>query len=273
MASYTDQQMYAAIQRHLQPDEQVRAVAYGNKQAPAWVYVIFVPFALVGIVLMLLVWLATNKNFIVALTDRRLIVAEVSGLASKYAWDYPLPIQGRVVAVPKSGAFRIEIQAPRAFAANFMRNAGPTNFQNAQMIGQALQQGGQMQGAPQGYGQPQIQQMGAPQGNPQLPPGGGGYGGPPQGGGGGYGGPPQGGGGYGPPPGGGGPGGGGYGPPPGGGAPGGGGYGGPPQGGGYGPPPGGGAPGGGGYGPPPGGGGGYGGPPQGGGGGGWGGQG
>lgn len=200
MASYTDQQMFGAIQRYLQPGEQVRAVAYGKKELPGYFYIPFIFLALLGVVLILILWAATSKSFIVALTDRRLIVVEVGGLSPKFQWDYPLPLQGRPIINAKPMFVDLEIMAPRSFKAR-LGAFGPTNLQNARMIAQELQGGGQMQAAGGGYGQPGPGAMGPgampagqlPQGAPQ------GYGAPPQpqqpqqG----YGAPP--GGGYGPP--------------------------------------------------------------------------
>ncbi len=247
VASYNDQQLFGAIQRNLQPGENVVSVAYGSLMTPMWARLLCVPFMLAGLIpgliLMLIVDAIMKKSFIVTLTDRRFIVSEVSGLHPKSTWDYPLPVQGRVTAGPKGAGFRIDISAARPFGADFLRNSGPTNFQNAANIGQALIAAAQM-GQPQmgqGMGQPQMGQgMGQPG---QLPPQGGWnqqqQGGAPQGQGG-YGAPPQQGdphqqqGGYGPPQ----QQQGGYGAPPHGAPQQQGGYG-PPQGGGYGPPPGG----------------------------------
>jgi hypothetical protein len=197
VASYTDQQLFGAIQKHLQPGENVVSVAYGHAPAPMWAQLACVPFYLLGLVpgviLALIVHSTMQKWFVVTLTDRRLIVSEVSGLHPKSTWDYPLPVQGRVTAAPKGPGFRIDIAAARPFGANFLRNNGPTNYQNAANIGQALMSGQQMG---QGMGQQQMgqQQMGPGMGQPagQLPPQGGwdpsqqqggqqqGYGAPPQ---------------------------------------------------------------------------------------------
>jgi hypothetical protein len=200
VASYTDQQLFQAVQRNLQPGENVVSVAYGTLMTPMWARLLCVPFIVAGLIpgliLMLIVDASMKKSFIVTLTDRRFIVSQVSGLVPKSTWDYPLPVQGRVTAGPKGAGFRIDISAARPFGADFLRNSGPTNFQNAANIGQALMAGQQMG---QGMGQPQMGQgMGAPQmgqgmGQPagQLPAAGGwdpsqqaaqqqGYGAPPQ---------------------------------------------------------------------------------------------
>lgn len=254
MASYSDQQLLAAAQPHLQPGEQVRSIAYGTKGLATWATIVCVILILaswlIGLIIYLIWHYATLQHFLLVLTDRRILVVQVKGLAPVATWEYALPYQGHITSAQNgflaNKGVQIELNAaPRPFSARFLNVSGPTNMMNAQNIAQAIGQsrmeaGGAGAGAPMGM--PQL--GGAPA---QLPaPGAGGWGAAPGEAPGGYGAPGSAPGGYGAPQ------GSGYGPPPGG----------APQGGGYGPPPGG-APQGGGYGPPGSGPGGYGGPGQG----------
>jgi hypothetical protein len=123
LSGYSDAQLVQALQTQLQPGEQVRTAAYAEAGMPFWaklVCFVVVIFTVIPGLILFLVWnVLAKKNFVVALTDRRLIVLEVgSALAPKQIWDYPLPIQGRVAIYPSGRGFhwgqQIDISAARA---------------------------------------------------------------------------------------------------------------------------------------------------------------
>jgi hypothetical protein len=149
MAGYTDFQLFQTIQPHLMPGEQVRIVAHGEVGMPFWGKIVCllltVATVVVGLVLFVVWTLLATTNYVVALTDRRLIVAQVSGLKLKTLWDYPLPLQGRatlsMVGRGLNRAHLLEIATARPFSVRFL-NDSPTNWTNAVAIGHALQQQG-----------------------------------------------------------------------------------------------------------------------------------
>jgi hypothetical protein len=81
MARFNDDNVPAAIQPHLQPGEQLQNWAYGVKQP----HVLLI--ALTGAILTALL----TKSYIVALTDRRLLVLRFEGtLKVTEVTEYPL---------------------------------------------------------------------------------------------------------------------------------------------------------------------------------------
>ncbi len=76
MAKMTHDELKHALQPHLLPGEEVRHLAFGVKQPPIAVIILLVLIAVLpGLIAVLLL----TRNYLVALTDRRLLVLRVSG--------------------------------------------------------------------------------------------------------------------------------------------------------------------------------------------------
>ena len=198
MAKFSEDNLRNAIQPHLQPGEQVQYVAYGVKQ-PNILLLVLLLGGILGALL--------TKHYVIALTDRRLIVVQAKGgffsidLGAKAVASYTFAELSALPIKTSTGAIftHIRIDASTPFIAKFHRLASKTNRDHAVGITQALQgvKSGQMPAAPaaqqmgQGYGAPQQQGYGQPpqQGAYGQPPQQQGYGQPPQQGA--YGQPPQ----------------------------------------------------------------------------------
>jgi hypothetical protein len=185
LAKFSEDNLRNAVQPHLQPGEQVQYVAYGVKQ-PNILLLVLLLGGLLGALL--------TKHYVIALTDRRLIVVQVKGgifsidLGAKAVTSYAFAELAGVPIKTSTGALftHIRIDAPTPFVAKFHRLASKTNREHAVGITQALERAksGQMPGGPaqmgQGYGQPQQGYGQPPQqqgyGQPQQQ----GYGQPPQ---------------------------------------------------------------------------------------------
>jgi hypothetical protein len=207
LAKFSEDNLRNAVQPHLQPGEQVQYVAYGVKQ-PNILLLVLLLGGILGALL--------TRHYVIALTERRLIVVQVKGgffsinLGTKAVASYTFAELSALPIKTSTGAIftHIRIDATPPFVAKFHRLASKTNRDHAVGITQALQgvksgqmpaapaaqQMGQGYGAPQGgYGQPPQQQGGYGQAPQQQ----GGYGQAPQQQG--YGQPPQQQGGYGQP--------------------------------------------------------------------------
>jgi hypothetical protein len=186
LAKFSEDNLRNAIQPHLQPGEQVQYVAYGVKQ-PNILLLVLLLGGLLGALL--------TKHYVIALTDRRLIVVQVKGgvfsidLGAKAVASYAFAELAGLPIKTSTGAIftHIRIDAPTPFVAKFHRLASKTNRDHAVGITQALQavKSGQMPAAPaapqmgQGYGAPQGG-YGQPQQAYGQPPQQQGYGQPPQ---------------------------------------------------------------------------------------------
>ncbi len=203
MAKFSEENFRAGVQPHLQPGERLLHVAYGVKQ-PGF-FLMLLLFATIGGALAVG---ALTKHYLLALTDRRLLIVQVQGglfgvsFATKALTEYSFSQLASLPLKTSTGGLftHVRIDAPQPFIAKFHRLATKTNREHATGIAQALEaikRGGAPQLAPPGYGAPP-----GGYGAPQLGQGQGGYGAPlPSQGQGGYGAPPagQGPGGYGAP--------------------------------------------------------------------------
>lgn len=141
MAKTTREQLSAPFQPHLQPGETVQAAAYGVKQ-PNMILVVLLIFAAVlpGLIAILLL----TKNYLVALTDRRLLVLKVKSpgnLEVKEVIEYSRAELASLKSKTSTGAIftHIAIQdEARPFVAKFHRAYCPTNREDAIAIAAAL---------------------------------------------------------------------------------------------------------------------------------------
>ena len=140
MARFKDEGIIvAAFQQHLQPGEQLYNYAYGVKQPPFLLILVLMLLAVVpGVIATALL----TKEYVIGLTDRRLIVIRFSGkLNPKEVFDYPL-YQLPPVKTSTGALFtHITIKDPRKpFVAKFHRLGLKTNRDQAMAIAQILEQ-------------------------------------------------------------------------------------------------------------------------------------
>ena len=130
MARFNDENVPAAVQPHLQPGEQLQNWAYGVKQP----HVLLI--ALTGAILTAIL----TKNYIVALTDRRLLVLRFEGkLKVTEVTEYPRS------PLPQASGSRgmlfthLRITDPaKPFVAKFHRMGMPNNRAHSTAILAAL---------------------------------------------------------------------------------------------------------------------------------------
>jgi hypothetical protein len=126
-----------AFQPHLAPGESLKHWAYGVKQPPIWlILILFLLAILPGAIAVALL----TKEYVIGLTDRRLIVLLFSGkLKVKEMMEYQL---GSLPPVKTStgGLFtHISIQDPaRPFVAKFHRLGMKQNREHAMAIAAAI---------------------------------------------------------------------------------------------------------------------------------------
>lgn len=199
MSRIDDQTVPAALQRVLQPGEQLRHYAYGVKQPNIGLILLF--YATVGGALAVALM---TKHYVVGLTDRRIVVLSLKpGFFTRChldkvveVFDFPLAQLPQMKVKTSTGPLftHMRVEGPgRTWIAKFHRMGMSRNRDHAMAIAGALgspqaalggMPGAPQLGAPQGYGQqPAYGQP--PQGAPYGQPG---YGAPPQGA---YGQPPQ----------------------------------------------------------------------------------
>jgi hypothetical protein len=172
VAKLSEENFRAGVQPHLQPGEQLVHVAYGVKQPNFFVIVLLI--ATIGG--SLAVGLLT-KHYLLALTDRRLLIVQVQGglfgvsFATKAVTEYSFAqLASLPIKTSTGGLFtHVRIDAPQRFVAKFHRMATKTNRHHAMGIAQALE-------AMRSGAAPQLAQG---QGAPYLPPAPGAYGAPP----------------------------------------------------------------------------------------------
>lgn len=133
MARFNDENVPAAIKPHLQPGEQLKHWAFGVKQPNIALIILLVCLAILpGLIAIALL----TKNYIVALTDRRLIVLKFKGkLNVTEVTDYPL--NPRPNASGSTGALftHLKITDPtKPFAAKFHRMGMPNNREHSMAI-------------------------------------------------------------------------------------------------------------------------------------------
>jgi len=130
MARFNDENVPAAVQSYLQPGEQLQNWAYGVKQP----HVLLI--ALTGAILTALL----TKSYIVALTDRRLLVLRFEGaLKVSEVTEYPLSPPPQASGSRGMLFTRIRINDPaKPFVAKFHRMGMPNNRAHSTAILAAL---------------------------------------------------------------------------------------------------------------------------------------
>jgi hypothetical protein len=129
----------AAFTPYLQPGEQLRNVAYGVKQPNMLLIVGLIALAVLpGVIAVALL----TKEYVVALTDRRLIALRFKGrkVNVKEILDYPLNNLPQTKTSTGPVFTHIKILAPsKPFIAKFHRlGPAPANRENAMAIAAAL---------------------------------------------------------------------------------------------------------------------------------------
>lgn len=137
MARFNDENVPAAIKPHLQPGEQLKHWAFGVKQPNIGLIFLLVLLAVLpGLIAIALL----TKQYIVALTDRRLIVLKFKGkLNVTEVTEYSLSPKPK--ASGSSGAIFTHIKiddAAKPFVAKFHRMGMPNNREQSQAILAAL---------------------------------------------------------------------------------------------------------------------------------------
>ncbi len=139
MARFKDEGIIVnAFQQHLQPGERLMNYAYGVKQPPIMLIVLLMLLAILpGVIATALL----TKEYVIGLTDRRLIVIRFSGkLNPKEVFDYPL-YQLPPVKTSAGAIFtHISVKDPnKPFVAKFHRMGLKTNREQSQAIAQVLE--------------------------------------------------------------------------------------------------------------------------------------
>ena len=130
MARFKDAEVMAVVQPHLQRGEQLRHWAYGVKQPPLFLIVLLTPLAIAFL----------TKEYVAALTDRRLLVLRVRRkMEVEELTEYPL---SKLPPVRTSTGtlfthIRIDDEA-KPFAAKFHRAGMPANREHAMAIAATL---------------------------------------------------------------------------------------------------------------------------------------
>ena len=130
MARYNDTNVPAAVQPHLQPGEVLRHYAFGVKPPHLMVMILVGP----------LIAALMTRNYIVALTNRRLLVLQFKGnlnvtQVTEYALDQLPSVTGSVGLIFTK--MRIE-DTGKPFAAKFHRMGMPNNRMHSTAILAAL---------------------------------------------------------------------------------------------------------------------------------------
>ena len=143
MARFDDNNVPAAIQPYLEPGEQLYHWAYGVKQPSI---LLMIPLFALAILPGAIATAMLTKNYIIGLTDRRLIVLRFGGkLQVKEVSEYRLHQMPPVEASTGPIFTHIKIKDPqRPFVAKFHRMGMPNNRMHSQAIENALmsRQGG-----------------------------------------------------------------------------------------------------------------------------------
>jgi hypothetical protein len=133
MARFNDTNVPAAIQPHLQQGEKLKHWAFGVKQPNMGLIILLIAMAILpGVIAVALL----TKNYIVALTERRVLVLRFKGkLNVVEVMEYPL--QPRPKGSGSTGALftHIRIDDPtKPFKAKFHRMGMPNNREQSQAI-------------------------------------------------------------------------------------------------------------------------------------------
>ena len=163
MARFNDPNFVAAaFHPYLQPGEQLRNIAFGVKQ-PSMALII--PLFLLAIVPGAIATALLTKEYVVALTDRRVIVLHFKGsqIQVQEVFEYALNYHAPAETSTGSIFTHIKIHDPtRPFVAKFHRAGMPGNREQAMAIAAALSQPQYPQQFPQQYQQQQPPQQQQP---------------------------------------------------------------------------------------------------------------
>jgi hypothetical protein len=136
--AYKEDKVAAVLQQYLQPGEQLYNFAFGVKQPPFLLILLLMCLAVVpGVIATALL----TKNFLIGLTNARLIVVRFGGnLKPKEVFDFPL-MQLPPVKTSTGPLFtHITIQSPqRPFVAKFHRMGMKSNREQSMAIAAALE--------------------------------------------------------------------------------------------------------------------------------------
>jgi hypothetical protein len=163
MARFKDPNFVAAaFYPYLQPGEQIRNIAFGVKQ-PSMALII--PLFMLAILPGAIATALLTKEYVVALTDRRVIVLRFksSQIQVQEVWEYALNYHAPAETSTGSIFTHIKIHDPaKPFVAKFHRAGMPGNREQAMAIAAALSQPQYPQAHPQQYQQPQPPQQQPP---------------------------------------------------------------------------------------------------------------
>lgn len=144
MAKITRDQLTAPFQPYLQPGETIQAAAVGVKQPN--ILLLFVLIAMAILPGLIAVFLLT-KNYLVGLTNRRVIVLRIKGIQNyevKEMTEYSLEELPALPAKSSTGPLFTHISIKdeaRPFVAKFHRAYCPTNREDAMAIAAAVSSG------------------------------------------------------------------------------------------------------------------------------------
>lgn len=137
MARFKDEPVKAALEAQLQPGEQLQHYAFGVKQPNMGLILLLVCLAILpGLIAVALL----TKEYVIGLTDRRLIVLRVGGgVKVKEVSEYSLGELRGVKTSTGSLFTHIAIAGPVPFSAKFHRMGMKTNREQSMAIAAALQ--------------------------------------------------------------------------------------------------------------------------------------
>jgi len=141
MAKNSREQLASAFQPYLQPGEAVQAAAYGVKQPNIFLLIVLIALAVLpGLIAVFLL----TKNYLVALTDRRVLVLRVNSPQKpqvKEVIEYSRDELPNLETKTSTGAIFTHIaikDSTRPFVAKFHRAFSPTNREDAISIAGAV---------------------------------------------------------------------------------------------------------------------------------------
>ena len=136
MARFKDEPVRAAFEAQLQPGEQLQYYAFGVKQPNMGLVILLLCLAILpGVIAVALL----TKEYVIGLTDRRLIVLRVGGgVKVKEVSEYALGDLRGVKTSTGSLFTHIAIAGPVPFSAKFHRMGMKTNREQAMAIAGVL---------------------------------------------------------------------------------------------------------------------------------------
>jgi hypothetical protein len=143
MAKLNDQTVPAAFAPHLQPGEQLKFYGFGVKQPNVGLIILFM---LLGVLPGVIITTIMTKNYLIGLTDRRLIVLQVKSMGNHQVTevlDWALSSLNPAMVVTSTGPIftHIRIDDPqKPFVAKFHRAGMKTNREHCQAIAAAISQ-------------------------------------------------------------------------------------------------------------------------------------